>query len=167
MESTLKYDRVVLTRELNDKFKKVGEVFEIANVFDDYFLLRDGKTRVAIGIVSFEDFDKHFVHEANFKGWTQWTPLTTNYEEGLVMFYRVKDRHKVQVKTSDGFVGESSCNTKFGDEFNLYTGLNLAFLRCVKKVFLNRIEKHQKQLNIYENEIKGIEDKIRYLNHNA
>ena len=70
MNTTLKFDRVVLTKELNDKFKQIGEVFEIANILEDSFLLRSTKTKVAIGVVNFEDFDKHFVHEENFKGWT-------------------------------------------------------------------------------------------------
>lgn len=164
MDTILKFDKVILTKELDEKFKKVGEEFEIANVLDDSFLLRDTKTRVAIGVISFEDFDKYFVAAENFKGWTQWTPLTTDYVEGLKMFYRVKDRHKVQVKTSDGCIGESSCNNKFGDEFNLYVGLNLAFLRCIKKMYFNKINQCQKQINIYENEIKDVETKIRQIN---
>ena len=57
METTLKFDRVILVKELNERFKKVGDVFEIANILDNTFLLRDGSTRVAIGVVSFEDFE--------------------------------------------------------------------------------------------------------------
>ena len=48
MKTVLMYDRCVLTQELNEKIKKVGDVFEIANVFEDSFLLRDGKTRTAL-----------------------------------------------------------------------------------------------------------------------
>ena len=55
MNSTLKFDRVILTKEFNEKFKKVGEVFEIANILDDSFLLRDSKTKIALGVISFED----------------------------------------------------------------------------------------------------------------
>ena len=73
METTLKFDRVILVKELNEKFKNVGEVFEIANILDNSFLLRDGRTRVAIGVISFEDFEEYFVHENNFRGWTPWT----------------------------------------------------------------------------------------------
>ena len=165
METTLKFDRVILIKELNDKIKKLGEAFEIANILEDSFVLREAKSKVAVGVVSFEDFEKHFVHEENFKGWTNWTPLTTDYEEGLTLFYRVKDRHRVQVKSMNGCVGESSCNIKFGDEFNLYIGLNLAFLRCIKKVYLAKINNYHKQINIYTNEIQYIEDKIEQISN--
>lgn len=163
MESVLKFDRVVLIKELNDKIKKFGEVFEIANVLEDSFVLRETKSRAAVGVISFADFEEHFVHAENFKGWTQWTLLTTDYDEGLTLFYRVKDRHRVQVKSINGCIGESSCNIKFGDEFNLYTGLNLAFLRCIKKVYLTKINDYHKQINIYINELKNIEDKIEQI----
>ena len=52
METILKFDRVILTKELNDKIKKVGDVFEIANILDNSFLLREAKSRVAVGVVS-------------------------------------------------------------------------------------------------------------------
>lgn len=164
METVLKFDKVILTKELNDKIKKVGEVFEIANILDNSFLLRDGKTRIAVGVVSFEDFEKHFVPVGNFKGWTDWTKLMTDYEDGLIVFYRVKDRHKIQVKTSNGYIGESYCNNKFGDEFNLHFGLNLAFLRCMKKMYLGKINDCQEKINIYSNEIRELESKIKNFN---
>ena len=60
MKTVLKFGRFVLVKELNEKISKVGEVFEIASISDDSFLLRDGQTRIALGVVSFEDFEKHF-----------------------------------------------------------------------------------------------------------
>ena len=159
MESTLKYDRVVLTRELNDKFKKVGDVFEIANVFDDYFLLRDGKTRVAIGIVSFEDFDKHFVHEANFKGWTPWTPIV-GFDGQTDVCYRT-NRRKTQVKfLTDNVRGESFLNVKDGDEFNLYLGIQLAYLRALNKAKLNRVAECEEKLEKLNEELKNLNIEI-------
>ena len=152
METTIKYDRVVLTRELNDKFKKVGEVFEIANVFDDYFLLRDAKTRVAIGIVSFEDFDKCFVHEANFKGWTQWMPLT-GFDGQTDALYRT-NRKKTQVKfLTDNVRAESFLNAKDGDEFNLYFGIQLAYLRALNKAYAKKVVEYESAMKKMEIEM--------------
>lgn len=151
MDTILKFDRVVLTKELNEKFKKVGEEFEIANVLDDSFLLRDTKTRVAIGVVSFEDFDKHFVAAENFKGWTQWTPLT-GYDGQTDCFYRT-NRKKVQCKFITDKVRAEACLNKKEDEFNLYFGINLAYLRCRNKAMAKRSDELQKEMHRLNNEI--------------
>lgn len=135
METTLKFDKVVLVKELNDNIKKVGEVFEIANILDDSFLLRDSKTRVAVGIVSFEDFEKHFIHAENFKGWTQWTPLT-GFDGQSDVCYRT-NRRKVQVKFITDKVRAESSKHK-DDEFNLYFGIQLAYLRCLNKAWIKK-----------------------------
>ena len=151
MDTILKFDRVVLTKELNEKFKKVGEEFEIANVLDDSFLLRDTKTRVAIGVVSFEDFDKHFVTTENFKGWTQWTPFA-GYNGQTDCFYRTNLK-KVQVKfVTDKVRAEASLNKK-EDEFNLYCGLQLAYLRCLNKAMAKRSDKLQEEIYRLDREI--------------
>jgi hypothetical protein len=148
METTLKFEKVVLVKELNEKFRKVGEVFEIANVLDDSFLLRDSKTRVALGIVSFADFEQHFVHEANFVGWTQWTPFA-GFDGQTDCFYRT-NRKKTQVKfLTNNVRAESFLNIKEGDEFNLYFGIQLAYLRCLNKAY-------SKKAIDYENALKKI-----------
>ena len=155
METTLKFERVVLVKELNEKFRKVGEVFEIANVLDDSFLLRDSKTRVALGVVSFEDFEKHFVHEANFVGWTQWTPLT-GFDGQTDCFYRT-NRKKTQVKfLTDNVRAESFLNVKEGDEFNLYFGIKLAYLRALNKAGARKVPEYENELHRIENELKRI-----------
>ena len=149
MESTLKFDRVVLIKELDDKIKKVGDVFEIANVLEDSFLLRDSRTKVALGVVSFADFEKHFVHQSNFKGWTQWCPLT-GFDGQTDAYYRT-NRRKTQVKfLTDKVRGESFLNAKGGDEFNLYFGIQIAYLRCLNKA-------HLKKATEYENALKKID----------
>lgn len=130
MNTTLKFDRVVLTKELNDKFKQVGEAYEIANILEDSFLLRSAKTRVAIGVVSFQDFEKYFVHENNFKGWTPWTQFV-GFDGHSDCFYKT-NRKKVRVKfLTDKVMGESCC-TK-GDDFSLSFGIQLAYLRALNK----------------------------------
>lgn len=143
METTLKFDRVILVKELNDKMKKVGEAFEIANVLDGSFLLRDTNSRVAVGVVSFADFEKHFVHEENFKGWTQWCPLA-GFDGQTDAYYRT-NRRKTQVKfLTDNVRGESFMNRQ--DEFNLYIGLNLAYLRACNKALAKKKAKHEEDL---------------------
>lgn len=131
METVLKFDRVILTKELNDKVKKVGDVFEIANILDDSFLLREAKSKIAIGVVSFEDFDKHFVKEGEFKGWTNWTPLV-GFDGQNDVFYRT-NRRKTQVKFVKDKVRAESCRHK-KDDFNLYFGIQTAYLRCCNKL---------------------------------
>ena len=131
METILKFDRVILTKELNEKIKKVGEAFEIANVLDDSFLLREAKSKVAVGVISFKDFDNHFVTEENFKGWTQWIPLV-GFDGQNDVFYRT-NRRKTQVKFVKDKVRAESCRNK-NDDFNLYLGIQIAYLRCCNKL---------------------------------
>lgn len=158
METVLKYDRVVLVKELNDKIKKVGDVFEIANVFDNSFLLRDSKTRTAIGVVSFEDFEKHFVHEENFKGWTNWIPMV-GFDGHNDVFYRTNKR-KVQVKFLTDKVRSEACCYK-GDEFNLSFGIQLAYLRCLNKAMLQKATKLEEELKKINVEMFNNKDIIK------
>ena len=156
METTLKFDRVVLIKELNDKFKKVGEVFEIANILDNSFLLRDTKTRIAIGVVSFEDFEKHFVHQENFSGWTRWTPLV-GFDGQNDILYKT-NRKRVKCKFITNKVRAESCCHK-EDEFNLSFGIQIAYLRCLNKVLSKQKEEYKAKLNAINKEIadnKGI-----------
>ena len=147
METTIKYDRVVLVKELNEKFSKIGEVFEIANILENSFLLRDTKTRVAIGVISFEDFERCFVHESNYKGWTQWIPFA-GYDGQNDCYYRT-NRKKVQVKfVTDKVRAESSRHKE--DEFNLYFGIRLAYLRALNKAY-------SKKKAMLEEELKEID----------
>ena len=145
MKTVLKFDGCILVKELGDKFKKIGERYEVANILEDSFLLRDGNTRVAIGIVSFDDFEKHFVCEENFKGWTDWTPIT-GFDGQTDAYYRT-NRKKTQVKfITDNVRAESFLNVKDGDEFNLYFGLNLAYLRARDKALAKKKEKYEEEL---------------------
>ena len=152
METILKFDEVILVKEFGDKFRKVGEVFEIANILDNSFLLRDSKTKLAVGVINFTDFEKHFVHKENFSGWTQWTPLT-GFDGQTDVYYRT-NRRKTQVKfITDNVRAESFLNTKEGDEFNLYFGIQLAYLRALNKA-------HSKKATKYEEELKRINAEV-------
>lgn len=155
MKTTLKFDRVILTKELNDKFKQVGDVFEVASILDDSFLLRDVKTKVAIGVISFADFEKHFVAEDNFKGWSNWTPLV-GFNGQSDAEYRT-NRKKTQVRfLTDKVRAESCCDNR--DEFNLSFGIHMAYLRCLNKAWSKKkmeCEEELKKANyeIAENEM--------------
>lgn len=130
MKTLLKFDKVILVKELNEKVKKVGDAFEIANILDDAFVLREAKSKIAVGVVSFEDFDKHFVHEENYRGWTSWMPLT-GFDGQTDAMYRT-NRKKVQVKfITDKVRAEASCNKM--DNFDLFFGVQIAYLRCLNK----------------------------------
>lgn len=150
MNTILKFDKVILTKELDDKIKKVGDVFEIANILEDSFLLREAKNKVAIGIVSFEDFDKHFVPAENFKGWTRWVQFV-GYDGQSDCLYRTNHK-KVQVKFVKDKIRAEACCCK-GDEFNLSFGIQLAYLRCLNKVMLQKSDELQEEMHRLNKEI--------------
>lgn len=150
MNTTLKFDRVILVKELNEKFKQIGETYEVANILENSFLLRNAKTKVAIGVVSFEDFEKHFVAEEKFKGWTKWQSLVgfnghsdamyrTNFKKIQVKFITTKDR------------AECCCNKT--DDFNLAFGIQLAYMRCLNKARERQKEELEETLSMINHEI--------------
>lgn len=152
METTLEFDKYILTKEMNEKLRKVGDVYEVANISDKGFLLRDNESKVIVGLVSFDDFAKYFVKKDKFKGWTPWTVLVGAYGESDV-FYRTNGK-RVQVKfVRDKIRAEASCNTKFDDEFNLFFGIQIAYMRGCNKLF-------QKYKNFYERELTNINREI-------
>lgn len=151
METVLKFDRVILTKELNEKIKKVGDAFEIANVLDDAFVLREASTKVAVGVVNFKDFGNHFVFEPNYKGWTTWTPLV-GFDGQTDAMYRT-NRKKVQVEFITDKIRAEACCNKIQDEFNLSFGLKMAYLRCLNKLLEKQKKEREKELEIINHEI--------------
>lgn len=163
MESTIKFDRVVLVNELNEKFCKVGEVYEVANILDNSFILRDAKTRVAVGVISFEDFERCFVHEEIYKGWTKWA-LFNGFDGQNDCVYRT-NRRKTQVRfLTDNVMGESFTNK--GDEFNLYFGLNLAYLRARNKALAKKKAEYERELKKIDVELIDNERVIKDMINN-
>lgn len=124
--SVLKYDRVVLIKEFG-KLRTVGEVYEIANITEETFILRDARTKIAVAVIDIKDFEEYFRKEDEVKTWTPWTVF--NVDDGRVAFYRT-NRRKVEVKY-DGFKSTAYCSK--GDEFNLHFGISLAYRRCLIK----------------------------------
>lgn len=158
MNTTLKFDRVILAKEFNEKFKRVGDVFEIANILDNSFLLRDGNTRVAIGVISFEDFEDYFIPEENFKGWTKWA-FFNGFDGQNDCMYRT-NKKKVQVKFLKDNIKAEACCCK-DDEFNLSLGLRIAYLRCVNKVFAKHAADYEEKLNMIRSEIADNENILK------
>lgn len=150
MDTVLKFDKVILTRELNEKLKRVGDTFEVADILDNSFLLRSAKTKVALGVIGFEDFEKHFVTEENYRGWTAWTPLV-GFDGQSDAFYRT-NKKKVQVRFLTDKVRAEACCCK-DDEFNLSFGLRVAYLRCLNKALAKQRAEHEYKLNKIEHEI--------------
>lgn len=148
--SVLKYDSVVLIKEFGEKMKKVGEVYEVASILDNDFLIRDSKTKIALGVISFKDFDEYFVHKENFKGWTKWTSLV-GFDGQSDAFYRSNGK-KTQVKFVTTKDRAEACCCK-GDEFNLGFGIQLAYLRCLNKAREKQRVELEKKLNMVEHEI--------------
>ena len=151
MDSTIKFDRVILVKELNEKFCKIGEAYEVTNVLDNNaFLLRDAKTKEVIGIVSLEDFERCFVHDENFKGWTKWQQFNGYYNQNDCV-YRT-NKKKVQVRfLIDNVRSEASCCKD--DDFNLTFGIKLAYLRCLNKVLEKKANEYKEKLATMDVEI--------------
>lgn len=158
METTLKFDTVILTKELNDKFKKVGKAFEVANIFEDYILLRDATTRVAIGIVAYDDFVTHFEKEEKFEGWTPWVSFT-GFDGQNDVVYKT-NRRKTIVKFIKGNIKAESCCHK-DDEFNLYTGIQIAYLRARNKVLAKQKAELEESLKKINREIADNSDIVK------
>ena len=144
MKNVLKYDRVILIKELDNKVCKLGECYEIANVLDDSFVLREAESKTAVGVIDFASFEKHFVHEENYKGWTNWQKFS-GFDGQSDCFYRTNGK-KVQVKFLTNNVRAEACCCN-GDEFNLSFGLNLAYLRARTKIIKKRIALYEEELN--------------------
>lgn len=148
-------DKVILVKEM-ENLKLVGETFEIANIVDDSVVIRDAKSKIAICAVGIHELDKYFKKLEEAVEWTPWTRLVLGADD-VVAFYRVKGR-KVQVKLADGTHSEANCNKC--DEFNLYFGIQLAYERCLIKVY-KKIEKE------YEVALKNVRANISEAHHRA
>ena len=150
METTLKFDKVILTKELNDKFKQVGKMFEIATILDGSFLLRDAETKVALGVVSFEDFNKYFVRKEDYKVWTSWCPLV-GFNGQTDAFYRTNGR-RIQVEfLTDKVRAEACCHRE--DTFNLSFGIRMAYLRAYNKALEKKWAKYKDEMLLINHEI--------------
>ena len=164
-DSVMKLDKVVLVKEFGDKITKVGKVYEIANILDNGYMIREASgARVAVGVVGFNDFNTYFKRQEDFKGWTEWMPLL-GFDGQNDVFYRTNLK-RVQVKFVKGNIKSEACCCPV-NEFNLYYGIRLAYLRCCNK-FLSKqkteLEQKLKEVNCEMTDIKkGIQKMINSL----
>ena len=149
-------EKVVLMKPMG-ALQTVGETYEVANITDTAIVLRDAKTKIAIGAVDINDIDKYFEKPENIKGWTPWQRLV-DQRGNTIAFYRT-NRKKVQVRAADGFRGEATCNKC--DEFNLYFGLSLAMKRCELKMLKVVKDDYVDGLNHVTNDIEIAQNNIR------
>lgn len=160
METVLKYERCILVKELNDRFRQVGQVYEIANILDNSFILRDSKTRVALGVITFEDFERCFVNEGKLKNWTSWTHLVG--ENGRTdAFYRTNGR-RVEVKFVTDKVRATSCCHAL-DEFNLFFGIQIAYCRCENKALSKKVQEYAEKLLDVSTKINKNKEFIKHM----
>lgn len=126
----LKNDKFMLIEAI-EKLNKVGEIYEVGNVTNTAVVMRDARTKVAVGAVDIDDFGKYFKKAEEVRTWTKWCAMNNPLGE-IIAFYRTNGK-KVQVRMShlETIRGEASCLK--GDEFNLAFGIRLAYARCVDK----------------------------------
>jgi hypothetical protein len=133
----LRNDKVVLIKEM-DNMRTVGEVFEVANITDTAVVLRNAMSKVAVGAVDINVFDQYFSKPEDIKTWTKWYGLMDT-KGNTVAFYRTNHK-KVQVRTPEGIQAEACCNKS--DDFNLFFGIQLAYLRCKDKALKNFVTEY-------------------------
>ena len=106
---------------------------------------------MALGIISFEDFNRYFEKEnERKKGWTNWVPLV-GFDGQSDAFYRSNGK-KTQVKFLTDKVRAECCCCK-DDDFNLGFGIQLAYLRCLNKARTKQRIELENKLNMVEHEI--------------
>ena len=146
-------DKIILVNEM-ENLKLIGETFEVANIVNDSVVLRDAKSKIAVCAVGIHELDQYFKKPEETVEWTHWTRLIIGADD-VVAFYRAKGR-KVQVRLPDGTHSESNCNKC--DEFNLFFGIQLAYERCMNKIY-KKMEKD------YESALKKIRADMSETHH--
>lgn len=141
--NVVRNEKVILIKEMGN-MKMVGQVYEVANITDTAVVLRDVNSKIAIGAVNIDDFDKYFKswEESDSVEWTKWQRMI-DQQGNSVAYYRAKG-NKVQVRTVDGFRSEANCHDV--DEFNLVFGVQLAYERCVAKHLKKSEAEHEEAL---------------------
>ena len=149
----LKNDEVTMIKEF-DGIKKIGEVFQVANITDTMIVLRDKYTKVAIAAVKIDEFDKYFTKNYPKGKWTDWIGFSD--ERGNLMGYYRTNQKRVEVKTISNkiFKGKASCNTM--DDFSLEKGWKLAMARCKRKIVSYYRDKLSEEISSLDSELKMI-----------
>ena len=161
MNTVMKFDRVILMKEMGDRFSTVGQVYEVASILNgESFLLRDAKTKIAAGVISIKDFDKHFVIENECTGWTPWQKFV-GFDSQNDCLYRTNFK-KVQVRFLTDKVRAEACCSK-NDEFNLSFGIRLCYLRALNKARAKQKKELEEKLSMVNREIAENEKTMKFM----
>lgn len=134
----IKNDKVILKKQFGD-LNKIGQAYEVANITDTQIVLREIKSKIAVAAIDFEALEEYFQKSDSTKSaWTNWIRLVDEHKNVIAWYKTNNKRVKVRMGL---YCSESTCNCN-EDEFDLFFGIRLAYLRCRKK-FLN---KHLKEI---------------------
>ena len=172
-------DKVALANKF-DKLTQIGTVYEVANITtDNKVIIRDTVSKVAIGAIGIDDFEKYFnkLEDDKKSGWTEWHRLLDSNDD-MIGIYRTNFK-KVEVKIGDGsknynnkkknknnkkdnkmsITGKAFCCKE--DDFNLAYGIRLAYMRAIKKSYIKNKEPLLNELDVIKLNIHNIEQQLR------
>ena len=96
----------------------------------------------------------------NHKGWTSWSPVVgINGQNDC--FYKTNGK-KVVVRFLKGNIKAEACCNKI-DEFNLSTGLQIAYFRCLNKALNKQKAKYEEKIKEINHSISGNNGSIQKL----
>lgn len=108
---------------------------------------------------------KDYKKDEKFTGWTEWHELR-DPNENIIAFYRTNYR-KVQVRLFNGvnkFRGEAFCNRD--DNFNLFFGIQLAYMRAMSKFYKDEIEETEGYLKEIKSTMTDNKNSIKRMINN-
>ena len=161
MSTIMRYDKAILTKEFG-KLKKVGETFEIGDMTENHIIIRDLKSKIALGAIGIDEFDEYFKVDYK-KEWTKWANI--NDMSGCTIgCYRTNGK-RVQVKTENGVRAEAKCHKM--DSFNLRTGIAIALNRCYIKYYKSLIKENKEKNKLLKSNIAECNDMINKIISNV
>lgn len=158
----LRGDKIVLIKAY-DKINQIGATFEVADITTNgLVIIRDNKTKVAVGAIEVDQLFKHFEKQEDIKNkWTEWNRMLDPFG-ATIGFYRTNFK-KVQVKIPNRelayYKAEACCNLN-EDDFNIGFGVNLAYLRCLNKALEYKMNDIQNEIIPLTKNINKIQDEI-------
>lgn len=144
-------DRFMLRKPIG-RLTEVGQIYETGNITERSIIVRDIKSKVALLSIGADSFFEYFSKVEEKNEWTDWLCVSAFEIKG---FYKTNGK-KVMVKI-DNFKAIATCHKT--DDFNLATGVNLAYARCLKKKLTKQNEEIKEMLNALEERIKILENK--------
>lgn len=153
--SFAKLDKVVLKKPLSTL--AVGSVYQVGEITKDKCIIRKVNTGVALAAVDIDDMDVYFDKET-LKGFSAWAMFGA---EGVAFGeYRTNGKEvQTRIIGANGkqYRSHAKANVKAGDEFRLFFGIRMAYLRTLLKVPV--VTEHgEKQRQEYSKDLKSMLD---------